>query len=110
MLAKLRELNDRAAIGLSKVYGNPLMIWASIAFSLVGAFVSDEILSKMLYWSNSAQLVFCFVSVYVSALLLVRSHASAKKQAELAQKHDDLHAKVDEIHARIKGQDDTGGV
>ena len=94
MLAKLKALNDRAALWLSRLYGNPLMIWASILFSLVGAFVSDEVLAKMLYWSNSAQLIFCFVSVYVSTLVLVKSHQSAKK-------HDALAKKVDEIHSKL---------
>lgn len=88
MFTFTKRITDLLATKLSAIYGNPIMIWASIIFTIIGAFVTDEVLNKMLYWSNGAQLIFCFVSVYV-ALLSVQSH---KKHAE----------KLDAIHKALK--------
>lgn len=64
----MKEINNKFAVGLSKVYGNPLLIYACIVFSLFGAFVSADVLNKMTFWSNAIQLVFCPLSVYVALL------------------------------------------
>ena len=85
-----QSFNDQVAQGISKVYGNPLMIWASIFFSICGAFVSAAVLAKMTYWSNAFQLVYCFVSVYLAIQNV--SHA-----VKLHHSHKELHAKLDRI-------------
>jgi len=92
-IQKLKKLNDAAAVKLSNFYAWPLMIWLSIVFSIIGGFVSSAILSKMLYWSNSFQLVFCFVSVYVAVL-------NVKMHNEVKQTHAEMHAMIKDIHAQ----------
>lgn len=66
----LYKVNDRFATWLSNLYSKPATIWAFIGYSLTGAFVTADILNKMLYWSNTAQLVFCAVSTYVGVKIL----------------------------------------
>lgn len=96
-LVALKRFNDRFAIGLSNLYGNPLLIWVSIAFSISGAFVTDVVLGKMTYWSNAAQLIFCFVSVY-TALLNLKAHK------EMKAGHEEHAKKIDEIHKVLVGK------
>lgn len=74
----LGHFTDRFATWLSGVYGKPATIWAFIGYSLVGAFVTVDILNKMLYWSNTVQLVFCAVSTYVGVKILKRQQAQDK--------------------------------
>lgn len=96
MIARLKALNDKAALKLAAIYGAGLTIWIFAGYSIVGAFVPDDTLAKMLYWSNAAQLVFCPLSVYVQTLVLDR-------QKTMHAKHDDMAQRVDEIHAQITG-------
>ncbi|MBT8160974.1 MULTISPECIES: hypothetical protein [Arthrobacter] len=102
MLAKLKALNDKAALALAAAYGSALCIWMFAGFSIIGAFVPDMVLAKMLYWSNAAQLVFCPLSVYVSALVL-------RRQQAMKAKHDETHALVKEMHTHVK-TNHPGGV
>jgi hypothetical protein len=96
-------------VRLAAVYGAGLTIWLFAGYSIIGVFVPDDALARMLYWSNAAQLVFCPLSVYVANLALRRQQATVDKVHELHGKVHDIHAKVEDIHTQIT-DDSTGGM
>ena len=75
---RLFRFTDRFATWLSNLYGRPATIWAFIGYSAVGVFVAVDTLNKMLYWSNTVQLVFCAVSTYVGVKVLNNQRAQEK--------------------------------
>ena len=67
---RLFRLTDKFAVWLANLYGRPLAIWAFILYGAIGVLVSVGTLNRMLYWSNTIQLVFCAVSTYVGVKML----------------------------------------
>lgn len=94
LINSVKKVNDSFAVGLQKLYGQPLTIWLCILFSIFGAFVGSETLNKMTFWSNAVQLVFCPLSIYVASLAL-------RKQNENKKHLDKLHDKVDAVHEHL---------
>lgn len=94
---KLKSINDWGATHLSKIYANPLLIWACVVFTLWGAFVDTTTLGKMTYWSNGVQLIFCPLSVYLSVL-------SLKKHAEAKERHETLNNDVQQIKDKLRSK------
>jgi hypothetical protein len=68
-MKSLKSFNDTAALKLFTFYGAALTIWLFALYSFLGAFVSNDTLNHMLYWSNAAQLIFCPLSLYAVNLL-----------------------------------------
>jgi hypothetical protein len=71
----LQRFNDRFALRLGSLYGAAFTIWIFAGYSFIGALVGNSTRDCMLFWSNSAQLVFCPLSLYAATLLRRRDQA-----------------------------------
>lgn len=96
--AGVKRVNDWAAFKLAGLYGAALTIWLFAVYSTLGAVFTGQQVT-LLYWSNSAQLVFCPLMVYVGNQLDKNSRAKADVDHET---FTHIATVVDEINARVK--------
>lgn len=103
ILKKIVEANDWAALKLMAFYGLAVTIWLFAVYSLLGAVVSSDTQSHMLYWSNAAQLVFCPLSIYVGKKIMNKSESHHQElKAQATQHHKEHMDFLKKAHPTVK--------